>query len=149
MSTALHLCSAEDAPVLFDLMARYATEHQLSITSDQRVEAVAPLLDSYPYGMAYLFGPRRAPLGYAVLTVSYSIVSGGIEATVDEMYLRDAVRGRGLPAEILHSLATSLKANGVKALHMDVQNCDPSEKAELSRAAFAQSSQSERMTRTL
>lgn len=117
MSTALHLASPEDAPILTGLMARYAEEHQLAQSADDRENAVTPLLDGHPYGMAYLLGPKRAPVGYMIVTISWSMTSGGLEASIAEFYLREAVRGRGISTETLIALAKSLKESGLKALH--------------------------------
>jgi len=121
MSTALHLATAEDAPILTGLMARFANEHQLPQAAEQRTDAVAPLLDGHPYGMAYLLGPKRAPVGYMIVTISWSITSGGLEASIDEFYLRDAVRGRGISTEVLIALAKSLKESGLKTVHFAAQ----------------------------
>ena len=136
MTTALHLATPEDAPILFDLMARFASEHALTKGAEDRQSAVAPLLEGHPYGMAYLLGPRRAPVGYLIITLGWSLDLGGTEAIVSELFLRDAVRGRGISTEVLIAIAKSLKSSGIKALHVDIQSQDAVEQAAIGKAGF-------------
>lgn len=79
-----------------------------------------PLLDGSPHGAAYLIGPRNGPIGYIIVSFGYSVEMGGIDGFIDEFYIREKLRGRGIGAEVLRSLMPALADYGVKALHLEV-----------------------------
>lgn len=134
---ALTLCRPEDAERLADLMARSAAEYVLAGRDEARNTAVQPLLEGSPYGAAYLFGPPRAPTGYLVVTFGWSIELGGMEAWIDEIYVRTAVRGRGLATEALFALARALREAGVAAIHLEVDRDDPAAQNLYRKCGFA------------
>jgi ribosomal protein S18 acetylase RimI-like enzyme len=134
---ALTLCRPEDAERLADLMARFAAEYGLAGRDEARNTAVQPLLEGSPYGAAYLFGPPRAPTGYLVVTFGWSIELGGMEAWIDEIYVRTAVRGRGLATEALFALARALREAGVAAIHLEVDRDDPAAQNLYRKCGFA------------
>jgi len=134
---ALSLCRPEDAERLTDLMARFAAEYGLAGQDEARNTAVQPLLEGSPYGAAYLFGPPRAPTGYLIVTFGWSIELGGMEAWIDEIYVRTAVRGRGLATEALFALARALREAGVAAIHLEVDRDDPAAQRLYRKCGFA------------
>ncbi|MGR3290819.1 MAG: GNAT family N-acetyltransferase [Paracoccaceae bacterium] len=89
-------------------------------TDTERRAALMPLLQGTPHGVAYLIGPRKAPVGYIVISFGYSVEFGGIDGLIDEFFIRSGVRGRGMGSEVLASLLPALSEHGVKALHLKV-----------------------------
>ncbi len=120
MSAALRLARPEDLDRLMGLVAAFHTEAGIEQDHDKRREGIAPLLDGIPHGCIYLIGPGRAPLGYIILTFGWSVEFGGMDAFVDEIYIRPAVRGRGIATEVLHDLPKALADAGLTALHLEV-----------------------------
>lgn len=120
MSAALHLAKPEDLERLMPLVSAFHAELQLGSEETALERALVPLLEGSPYGAIYLLGPARAPMGYVTLTFSWSIEMGGMDGFVDEIYLRPAVRGRGIALEALQSLRKMLQSAGVTALHLEV-----------------------------
>ena len=45
---------------------------------------------------------------------------GGLDAFVDEIFVRPGVRGRGIASEALIALPRALAAGGLKAIHLEV-----------------------------
>jgi len=134
---ALSLCRPEDAERLTDLMSRFAEEYGMAGQDEARGAAVQPLLEGSPYGAAYLFGPTRAPTGYLIVTFGWSIDLGGMEAWIDEIYVRTAVRGRGLATEALFALARALREAGVAAIHLEGHRNDPAAQKLYRKCGFA------------
>lgn len=120
--TALHLAAPKDAPKLLGLMAAFHAEEGLDLDDAHRARAVQPVLEGSPYGQIFLVGPRMAPIGYLAVTFSWSIEFGGLDAFVDELYLRPSVRGRGLGSEILVAASQYLTQKQVMALHLEVDH---------------------------
>lgn len=120
MSAAVHLAGPEDLDRLEPMVAAYHAFEGIETTEEFRRSALVPLLEGTPHAVAYLIGMRRAPVGYIVISFGYSVELGGIDGFVDEFFIRQNVRGRGMGTEVLSSLLPALSENGVKALHLEV-----------------------------
>lgn len=120
MSAALHLAGPADLDRLCALVAAFHAEEGLDSDEAQRRDALAPLLEGIPHGAAYLIGPARAPVGYLVVSFGWSVEFGGLDAMIDELYIRPPVRGRGIATEVLAALPRALAAGGVRAMHLEV-----------------------------
>lgn len=125
MSTALHLAGPDDLVRVSRLVAAFHSHRGIVQDDATRSGAILPLLQGSPYGAIWLIGPKSAPLGYVAATFGWSIEMGGLDAFVDEIYLRETVRGRGMGGEALSALARLLKAEGVRAMHLEVARDDP------------------------
>ncbi|PJJ87138.1 acetyltransferase (GNAT) family protein [Brevirhabdus pacifica] len=89
--------------------------------AEARHEALLELLGGTPLGVIYLIGPRRSPIGYIALSFGHSIARGGIIGSVEEFYLRRALRGRGIGTEVLGNLLRALSSHGLRALRVETE----------------------------
>lgn len=149
MTTAIHLATPEDAPRLLSQIAAFHAEAGIERTDEQREAALMPLLEGSPLGAAWLFGLAKAPTGYIIITFGWSIEMGGMEAYVDELYIRPSVRKRGIASEVLMAITSSLADVGVKALHLEVDREDAATQRLYSRAHFKLRDRYSLMTRVL
>lgn len=115
--TQINLCAVEDADRLLQLVARCHEERGLETTEEHRQTALMPLLEGSPLGAAWMFGPLRAPVGYLVMSFSWSLEFGGMSGWIDELWIRPSVRGRGIASEALHGVSSALRDGGLRALH--------------------------------
>jgi len=122
--TALHLASATDLPRLMPLVSAFHAEYGLALDDAHRTDALTPLLEGSPYGAVWIMGPTIAPIGYVIITFGWSVELGGMEGFVDEIYVRPAVRGRGIATEVLEQLPKVLADSGMRGLHMEVDRND-------------------------
>ena len=141
MSTAITLAGPEQLSILLGLVERRATEAGGPAWDDadqaRATRAIDPLLSGGELGAAWLIGPTRAPLGYAILTFGWSLNLGGREAWVEDLYIRPSVRRRGIGTEVLHAIAVSLRRADVKALQARVPAQDGVQSGFLTGAGFA------------
>lgn len=121
MSAALTLGAPEHLDSLLALVTAFHAEEGIEMSDEARQNAVAPLLEGIPHGTAYLIGPARAPIGYVIITFGWSLEFGGLDAILDEIYIRPGVRGRGIASEALIALPNALAAGGLKAIHLEVK----------------------------
>ena len=122
--TQLTLAKPDDLDRLTRLVTDFHTEQGIKQDAETRRAALAPLLEGSPHGAAYLIGPSRAPIGYIIVCFGWSVEFGGMDGFVDELYIRPAVRGRGIGSEVLMSLPKALAGAGLKALHLEVKSED-------------------------
>ncbi len=134
---SLQLATEDDAPKLLPLVAAFHAEMEFATTQEQQTAAVAPLLSGSPHGAIWMIGPRKAPVGYIAITFGWSLEFGGMDAFVDELYIRPAVRKRGMGSEALSGLAKALGDGGVRALHLEVDRDDENTQRFYTRARFS------------
>ncbi|MCB1363339.1 MAG: GNAT family N-acetyltransferase [Rhodobacteraceae bacterium] len=149
MSAALHLAGPQDLGRATALVAAFHGERGIVLSDEARRGAIAPLLEGVAHGVFYLVGPALAPIGYVVVTFGWSVEFGGMDAIVDEIYVRPAVRGRGIASDVLAALPRALAGAGVKALHLEVERGDAAARRLYARAGFAARSEYMLMSRRL
>lgn len=120
MSAALTLAGPDHLEKLIALVESFHAEEGITLSDENRRAGVAPLLDGIPHGCAYLIGPPRSPIGYVVITFGWSVEFGGLDAIIDELYVRPGVRGRGIASEALVALPRALAGGGLRAIHLEV-----------------------------
>lgn len=132
----LHLANTEDLERLAPLVASFHGEMGYDTDAAHQEAAVMPLLEGSPHGAIWLVGPRRAPVGYVVISFGWSMENGGLEGRVDEIFVRPPVRGRGMGFEALNGIAKALGSSGVRALHLEVARDDARAQRFYTRARF-------------
>jgi GNAT superfamily N-acetyltransferase len=78
------------------------------------------LLEDPTLGRVWLIEDHGSVAGYLALCFGYSIEFGGRDAFVDELYLLESRRGRGLGKAALEAAAREAATLGVVALHLEV-----------------------------
>lgn len=149
MSTRLHLAGPDDLDRLLKLTADFSEEMGMESDSDHRTKALMPLLEGSPHGAVYVIGPAKSPVGYVILSFGWSLEFGGMDGFVDELYIRPAVRGRGMASDVLYSLPKALKGAGLRALHLEVDREDEAAQRLYTRAHFTPRARFMLMSRTL
>lgn len=135
MSQLLHLAGAEDLARLLPMVTQYHAGEGISLSEEDRTAALTPLLEGSPLGAVWFIGPKMAPVGYVAVSFGWSIEMGGMDAFIDELWVREKVRGRGMASEALTALIPALESAGVKALHLEVADGNPAERI-YKRAGF-------------
>jgi len=79
-------------------------------------KAIEPLLTSDDLGVVYIFGDD---LGYALVTWGYSIESGGQDALLDEIYIRQ--QGEGLGGQLLDEVLADLAARELPRVFLETE----------------------------
>lgn len=135
--TALTLARPDDLDRLLPLVAACQAEAGVVQDEARRRAALLPVLEGSPHAAAYLIGPPRSPIGYVVITFAWSLERAGLDGTVDHIYVRPAVRGRGIATEVLSALPRALAGAGLKALHIVLSRDDQGTRARYERLQFA------------
>jgi len=146
---SLYLATAEDAARLLPLVAALHLDLGFRTDAAHRERAIQPLIDGSPHGAVWLIGPRRAPVGYIAVSFGWSVEYGGMDAIVDELYIRPAVRGRGMAGEAINALALALKQSTIKALHLGLDRSNEGALRLYQRCGFAARDSQIYMTRKL
>ncbi len=145
----LHLATADDRDRLLAMVEKFHAWGGLQTPAEAREAAIDLLLSGEVQAAAWLIGPARAPVGYIVVSFGFSIELGGRDAFIDEFYIRENVRGRGMGSQCLQTLMPQLRDMGIKALHMEVDHDNPKAAKLYRRAGFKARDEYYLMTRAL
>jgi len=132
----LHLATADDTERLLPLIERYHALEELPVTDEQRREALEQVFSGEVQAAIWLIGPRKSPVGYIAVVFGFSIRLGGRDAFVDEFFIRDSVRGRGMGTQAVAALVSALRNLGVKALRLEIPGANPNTRRFCERAGF-------------
>ena len=147
--TAFTLAKTKDLDQLLPLVRAFHEESAMDVLEEERLAGLKPLLEGSPYGAVWLLGPSRAPIGYIVVCFGWSVEFGGMDGFVDEIYIRESVRGRGIGTDVLINLPKELAQNGLKAMHLEVSRVAVRTQEAYKRAGFQPRSDYMLMTRRL
>ncbi len=136
MTEILHLAGEPDLDRILPMAAAFHAEEGLDLSDEHRLNALLPLLKGEPHGAIWLIGPKISPVGYIVVCFGWSIEFGGLDAIIDEVWIREKVRGRGMGGEVLRVLTANLSAAGVRAVHLEVGGDNPKAERLYRRAGF-------------
>ncbi len=106
--------------LVLPLIADYHAFEGLDSTAEQREAAVQQLLDQPGFGAVWLIYNDDELAGYIALCRGFSIEFNGFDAFVDEFYLRETFRGRGIGAQVLDAIREEARARDINALHLEV-----------------------------
>jgi ribosomal protein S18 acetylase RimI-like enzyme len=147
--SVLTAAGSEHLSRLMPMVAAYHAYEGIASTENKRRASLEALLRGTPLGAVWLIGPKMAPVGYVAVGFGWSIELGGPDATVDELFIREGVRGRGMGGQAIDALAVELGKRGVTAVHLEVRTSDPRGQNFYARRGFARRDGYSLMTRRL
>jgi diamine N-acetyltransferase len=120
------------------VMMRELYAHDGTMTFDETIarRALLGVISDQTFGRVFLILMANEVAGYAVLTFGYSLEFHGRDAFVDEIYLRAEYRGHGIGKRALQFLAEVCVAEGVNALHLEVERTNTSAQAVYRKFGF-------------
>lgn len=120
---SLRRATPADLEALLPLVAEFHAHEGLDTTPEGRRAAMGRLLREPQRGRVVLL-ERPGLAGYGVAVLGYSIEFGGIDAFVDELYVRPGHRGKGLGTQLLERLEAEAREAGAAAVHLEVADAN-------------------------
>lgn len=120
MTVAMRQASAHDLADLLELMHEFYAEAGYSLNLDRARAAFLPLLAPGQLGQAWLAVVDGQVAGHVVLTFCYSMEYGGRSAFVDDLFVRPALRNRGVGRALVDHARAICEALGIRAMHLEV-----------------------------
>ena len=116
------LATAADEDLLLELMQEFYIIEHLPYDEQVACRALKELWSHTHLGRIYLIHSEGKAAGYLVITFGFSLEFHGRDAMVDELYLREAFRGRGLGRESLELVEAVCRQEGIQAVHLEVDH---------------------------
>lgn len=121
MNVELKCATLVNLDELLILVRAYHDFERIEHTDESRRAALLPLLagDSPP-GRVWLISGSGQTVGYVAVCFGYSIEFGGHDAFIDELYIVESARGKGIGTAVLERVKSEAARLGVRVLHLEV-----------------------------
>ena len=126
----------DDEPLLTELMREFYLHEGLDFERSRSREAFRTLVGDPALGRVWLMRVGEETVGYAAVTVCYSLEFAGRYALVDELYVREGWRGRGIGARALELAVEACRELGVAAVRLEVDTWNTRAMALYGRLGF-------------
>jgi GNAT superfamily N-acetyltransferase len=118
--TRFQLAQLSDLEILLPLMRAYYAFDTIPFDEARARSAMSGLLANPEYGLAWLIDVDGALAGYTVICFGYSLEFGGRDAFLDELYLYEPYRGRGIGTQAMNHMIAVCLERGIHAFHLEV-----------------------------
>ena len=125
-----------DAPLLLEMMREFYAAEELSFEEARAGRALMELVGNRELGRAWLIEIAGQPAGYIVLVFGFSLEFGGLDAFIDEFYVRPGFERRGLGRATLAFAEREARQCGVRTLLLEVRTGNDRARRLYERAGF-------------
>ncbi|MFN5473255.1 MAG: GNAT family N-acetyltransferase, partial [Pseudanabaena sp.] len=100
------------------------------------VKAFMALLSDEKFGLIWLICDRDRPIGYVALTFFFSMEYHGRCGLVDELYIREDYRGKGIGKRVFVLIEDYLKSQNMRSLSLVVDHWNSPAEALYTKLGF-------------
>ena len=130
------LATPADLAELLSLVREFCEADRHDYDESRVRSALIPLLASDRHGLVWLVGQPAE--GYAVITWGYSLESGGADALLDEIFVRERQAGRG--SDLLRHILRDLQSRGVRRIFLETERHNDAVRRFYARHGFEEES---------
>ena len=120
MEVVLDPVGPGDRAALESMVRAYYAEDDVPFDEERQGSALAALLDGDPLCLAWLVRLAGEAVGYVVVTLGFSLESGGRDGFIDEFFVVPSARRRGIGAKVLTLVEREARERGLQRLYLEV-----------------------------
>ena len=136
IETTFRIAERTDLEALVQFMREYYEFDHLPFDEQNARTALENFVGNEFLGRVWLIQYEGETVGYVVLTLGYSLEYGGRDAFVDEVYIRESHRGRGIGQRTLSFVEDVCRSLNVRALHLEVERANTGAHAVYRKTGF-------------
>ena len=91
----LREATLDDISVLVDMMEEFYAESDYSLDHVEAAAAFQALISQPHYGAIWLVFDGSKVTGYVILTIRFAMEFGGLDGSIDDLYIRPEARRKG------------------------------------------------------
>lgn len=115
----IRIAETADVERMMPLVREFYVYEKLALDEARYRELALELIAKDELGRLLVFEADGELIGYAVIGFGFSLEFGGRDALLDEFYVREAFRGRGIGSQVLAVMAELCRAKNIRALHLE------------------------------
>lgn len=136
MEPSFRVADLSDADTLVEMMRDFNAHERIAFDEAAVRAVLAQLFAHDAYGLVCLLRLNDEVAGYVVITFGFSIEFRGRDAFIDELFVKDEFRGRGVGAAAIRFAEGLCRERGVRALHLEVERENTGAQSVYRRAGF-------------
>ena len=137
MEPSFRVAEPADADALVEMMRDFNAHERIAFDESEVRAVLTQLFANDSYGLACLILLGAEVAGYVVITFGFSIEFRGRDALIDELFVKDEFRGRGLGSAALRHAEGVCRDRNIRALHLEVDRGNTRAQYVYGRAGFA------------
>jgi GNAT superfamily N-acetyltransferase len=106
---------------ILEMMADFYAIDNYEFNKELAHKNLETFISTKNYGRIWVLKSHQELMGYVILAFSYSFEYGGINAFIDELYIKPGYRNKGLSKTALEFVLKEAKALGIQTLHLEVE----------------------------
>lgn len=111
----------DDVGAIVAMMRGYYAQDGYTFVESEARAAALMLINDHGLGRLWVTCDGATVVGYVAVALGFSFEYRGREAFVDELFIAESHRGRGLGREALEVAEAYCREAGVNALHLEVE----------------------------
>lgn len=137
MEPSYRTAGPADADALVEMMRDFNAHERIAFEEAEVRAVLARLFADERLGLACLILLGGEVAGYVVIAFGFSVEFRGRDAFIDELFVKDEYRGRGLGTAAVGFAEGVCRERGVRALHLEVERQNTRAQSVYRRAGFA------------
>jgi diamine N-acetyltransferase len=121
MEPTFRLATPTDIALLIDFMRQFYAIDQYSFDEHIARTALGQLLREHTLGRVWLITTENETIGYIVVTFGYSLEYHGRDSFIDELFVTEKYRNRGVGTKAMQFVLDQCPNLGIHALHLEVE----------------------------
>lgn len=121
METTFKIADNSDSETLVEFIQEFCEVDNHPFDDYTIRTTLAKIMNDDSLGKVWLIYHCGIAVGYIVLTFGYSLEYRGRDAFIDEFYIRESHRGRGIGTNVIQFVESICPSLKIKALHLEVE----------------------------
>jgi GNAT superfamily N-acetyltransferase len=121
MEIHFNLAKPEHIDDIVSMMKTFNAIDNYPFDEALRRKNLSSFIENTLLGRLWLIIHENAIVGYAVLAFGFSFEFKGRDAFIDELYIEESFRGKGIGGKTLDYILTQAKGLGINAIHLEVE----------------------------
>ncbi|MFS4466819.1 GNAT family N-acetyltransferase [Maribacter sp. 2210JD10-5] len=121
MKVEFEIATIEYIPKLLEMMRGFNAVDNYSFNPKITEQNLTDFLSNESLGRLWLISVEDKPIGYVVLTFGFSFEYGGRDAFIDELFIKERFRGKGIGTKTMEFILTEAKRLHINAIHLEVE----------------------------
>jgi GNAT superfamily N-acetyltransferase len=127
---------ADEVDAVVELCRAFCAEDRHPFDADRVRAGLVGLLERPHFGTTLVLRQGPTPVGYAVVTLGWSLESGGLDALLDEVYVTPDRRGGGVGTALITAALDHARALGARRAYLEVEASNPAARRLYRRLGF-------------